>query len=90
MSGRAETEREGTKRMGNVTHGSKKKKNGWDGRRKAVSAVAAVMALLILIPLVVEIFQYAGAVTMDDISRLTAQQAALETKKASFRIRSAI
>lgn len=84
MSGRAETEREGTKRMGNVTHGSKKKKNGWDGRRKAVSAVAAVMALLILIPLVVEIFQYAGAVTMDDISRLTAQQAALETKKSKL------
>lgn len=70
--------------MGNITHGRKKKKNGWDGRRKAVSAVAAVMALLILIPLVVEIFQYAGAVTLDDISSLTAQQAALETKKSKL------
>lgn len=66
--------------MSKVTHGSKKK-SGWDTRRKAVSVVAAVMALLILVPLVMEIFQYASAVTLDDISSLSNQQAALEGKK---------
>lgn len=71
--------------MGSVTHGeSKKKKNGWDGRRKMVSAVAALMALLFLIPLVMEIFQYAGAVTLDEISSLNAQQEELEAKKSDL------
>lgn len=68
--------------MGSVTHGNdKKKKSGWDTRRKAVSAVAAVMALLFMIPLVMELFQYASAVTVDEISSLCAQQEALEEKK---------
>lgn len=71
--------------MGSVTHGeNKKKKSGWDGRRKMVSAVAALMALLFLIPLVMEIFQYAGAVTLDEISSLNAQQEELEEKKSDL------
>ena len=70
--------------MGKVTHGSKKKKSGWDGRRKAVSAMAVFMALLFLIPLVMEIFQYAGAVTLDEISGLCVQQEELETKKSGL------
>ena len=71
--------------MGSVTHGeNKKKKSDWDGRRKAVSAVAALMALLFLIPLVMEIFQYASAVTLDEISSLSAQQEALEEKKSDL------
>lgn len=71
--------------MGSMTHGeNKRKKSGWDGKRKAVSAVAALMALLFLIPLVMEIFQYAGAVTLDEISSLSAQQEALEEKKGDL------
>ena len=71
--------------MGNVTYGNnKKKKSDWDGRRKAVSAVAAVMAFLFLIPLVMEIVQYANAVTIDEISGLCAQQEALEEKKSDL------
>ena len=71
--------------MGNVTYGeNKKKKSGWDGRRKAVSAVAALMALLFLVPLVMELVQYAGAVTVDEISSLCAQQEELENKKSDL------
>ena len=69
--------------VGNVTYGeNKKKKSGWDYWRKAVSAVAALMALLFLVPLVMELVQYAGAVTVDEISSLCAQQEELENKRA--------
>ena len=71
--------------MGNVTHGTdKRKKNGWDGKRIVVSILALVMALLFLIPFVMDIVQYAHAVTQDDIDQLTRQQAALEEEQSDL------
>ena len=64
--------------MGNVTRGEdKRKRNEWGPKRIAISVMALLMALLFIVPLVMEIVQYAHAVTQSDIARLTAQQEAL-------------
>lgn len=71
--------------MGKVTRGTdKRKKNGWDGKRIVMSILALVMALLFLIPFVMDIVQYAHAVTQDDIDRLTRKQTALEEEQSEL------
>lgn len=72
--------------MGSTTYGAnrKQKKSGWDKRRKMVSAVAAVLAILFLIPMVMEIFQFAHAVTQEEIDSLYSQQEQLESQKSQL------
>jgi hypothetical protein len=40
---------------------NQKNKNGWDKRRKMVAVIAGGMAVLLLLPIVAEIFTYALA-----------------------------
>lgn len=75
--------------MGSMTYGTNRnqKKNSWDRRRKVAGAVAAVLAVLFLIPMVMQIFQYAHAVTQDEINGLYSQQEQLENEKGQLQTR---
>ena len=72
--------------MGSVTRGEdkRKKNNGWDAKRVIISILAVVMALLFLVPFVMDIVQYARAVTLDDIAQMTARQSALEREQGEL------
>ena len=71
--------------MGSITHGTKPKKQPHQGRSKAVRVLAILLALLLLVPLVLQIVQVSSyAVTQQDIDSLSSQQAQLEEQKGKL------
>lgn len=71
--------------MGSITRGTKPKKQPNRGRSKAVRVLAILLALLLLVPLVLQIVQVSSyAVTQQDIDSLTSQQAKLEEQKSKL------
>lgn len=71
--------------MGSITRGTKPKKQPNRGRSKAVRVVAILLALLLLVPLVMQIVQVSSyAVTQQDIDSLASQQAQLEEQKSKL------
>ena len=71
--------------MGSITHGTKPNKQPHQGRSKAVRVLAILLALLLLVPLVLQIVQVSSyAVTQQDIDSLSSQQAQLEEQKGKL------
>ena len=71
--------------MGSITHGTKPNKQPHQGRSKAVRVLAILLALLLLVPLVMQIVQVSSyAVTQQDIDSLSSQQAQLEEQKSKL------
>ena len=71
--------------MGSITHGTKPNKQPHQGRSKAVRVLAILLALLLLVPLVMQIVQVSSyAVTQQDIDSLSSQQAQLEEQKGKL------
>lgn len=71
--------------MGSITRGTKPNKQPHQGRSKAVRVLAILLALLLLVPLVLQIVQVSSyAVTQQDIDSLSSQQAQLEEQKGKL------
>ena len=71
--------------MGSITRGTKPNKQPHQGRSKAVRVLAILLALLLLVPLVLQIVQVSSyAVTQQDIDSLSSQQAQLEEQKGTL------
>lgn len=67
-----------TEPRGNQT----KKKSNWDIRRVLVAAVALAMALLMIVPLLADVFLYSYAITQEDIDALKRQKSALASQQS--------
>jgi len=54
----------------------------WTGKRILVSVVAALLALLMVLPMVAEIVVYGSAITQEDIDALKAEKSAIANEQA--------